>query len=74
MTLIDKYTLDRMKGREMRVSFDCPYCQGARIELKDAADLGPMGGVRCFKCKALILLDSLSLTVIREPAIRPTEG
>lgn len=73
MTLIDKYTLDRMRGRAIRISFDCPYCQGARIELKDAADLGP-DGVRCFKCKAVILLDGLSLTVIREPPIRAAEG
>jgi len=74
VTLIDKYTLDRMKGRAIRISFDCPYCQSARIELKDLGDLGPMEGVRCFKCKALILLDGLSLTVIREPAARASEG
>ncbi|HEV8595312.1 MAG TPA: hypothetical protein VGR51_07265 [Thermoplasmata archaeon] len=74
MTLIDKYPLDRMRGRGMRISFDCPYCQGARIELKDVADLAPMEGVRCFKCKALILLDSLSVTVIREPVPHATEG
>ena len=73
MTLIDKYTLDRMRGRGVRLSFDCPYCQGARLELKDLQGLGPLEGVRCFKCKALVVLDGLSLTVIREAA-PPAQG
>ncbi len=73
MTLIDKYTLDRMRGRGVRISFDCPYCQSARLELKDPRALDPLEGVRCFKCKALIVLDGLSLTVIRETA-PPAEG
>ena len=72
MTLIDKYTLDRLKGRGIRISFDCPYCQGARLELKEP-DVAAMEGIRCFKCKALILLDGLSLTVVRE-ASRRAEG
>ncbi|HYS72344.1 MAG TPA: hypothetical protein VEM95_07965 [Thermoplasmata archaeon] len=73
MTLIDKYTLDRMRGRDVRLSFDCPYCQGARLELKDLQGLDPLEGVRCFKCKALVVLDGLSLTVIREAA-PPAQG
>jgi len=74
VTLIDKYTLDRMRGRGVRLSFDCPYCQGARLEMKDAEGLDPLEGVRCFKCKALVVLDGLSLTVIREAAPRAAEG
>ena len=74
MTLVDKYTLDRMRGRGVRISFNCPYCQSARLELKDPEDLDPMEGVRCFKCKALVVLDGLSLTVIREAAPRAAEG
>ncbi len=74
LTQIDKYPLDRLRSRGIRLSFDCPYCQGARIELKDARDLNPMEGVRCFKCKALIVLDSLTLTVIREPPAPAAEG
>ena len=76
MTLIDKYTLDRMRGRGVRISFDCPYCQGARLELKDLGAVDPLDGVRCFKCKALVVLDGLSLTVIREAArpASPAEG
>ena len=73
MTLIDKYTLERMRGRGVRISFDCPYCQGARLELKDTKSLDALEGVRCFKCKALVVLDGLSLTVIREVA-PPAEG
>ena len=68
MTLIDRYPLDRLKGRGVRLSFNCPYCQGARLDVVDLEDLDPMHGVTCFKCKALIVLDSLSFTVIRERA------
>ena len=66
MTAIEKYTLDRLRSRGIRISFNCPYCQGAWLELKEPKDLEPMQGVTCFKCKAQILLDGLSLTVIRE--------
>lgn len=71
MTIVDKYTLDRLKGRSVRISLRCPYCQGARLELKNSERLETMEGVRCFKCKALIVLDGLSLTVIREAAHSP---
>ena len=71
MTLIDKYPLDRLRGKGLALSVNCPYCQGTRIEIKNEKDLDPFGGVRCFKCKALIVLDALSLTVIRE---RASEG
>ena len=74
MTLIDKYTLDRMRGRGVRISFNCPYCQGMRLEMNDPQDLDPMEGVQCVKCKALVVLDGLSLTVIREPVPRAAEG
>ena len=73
MTRIDKYTLDRLRDRGIRISFNCPYCQGARLELKDPGDLDPLQGVTCFKCKAQVLLDSLSLTVIRE-GLRVADG
>lgn len=66
MTRIDKYTLDRMRGKGIAISFRCPYCEGARLEMKNPSDLDPLEGIRCFKCKALIVLDSLSVTVIRE--------
>lgn len=66
MTRIDKYSLDRMKRKGVALSFRCPYCEGARLEMKTAQDLDPLEGIRCYKCKAQIVLDSLSLTVIRE--------
>lgn len=68
MTRIEKYPLDRLRGRGIRVAFNCPYCQGAWLELKNPEDLDPLHGVTCFKCKAQIVLDSLSLTVIRDAA------
>ena len=68
MTAIEKYTLDRLRSRGIRLGLNCPYCQGTWLELKEAKDLDPMHGVTCFKCKAQILLDGLSLTVIRERA------
>ena len=73
MTRIDKYTLDRLRDRDLRLAVDCPHCRGTRIELGDLANTAPLQGVTCFKCKALVVLDGLSLTVIRENA-RASEG
>jgi len=42
--------------------------------MNDPQDLDPMEGVQCVKCKALVVLDGLSLTVIREPVPRAAEG
>ncbi|MEK6851939.1 MAG: hypothetical protein AABY30_05315 [Candidatus Thermoplasmatota archaeon] len=72
MTRIDKYTLDRLRNRGLRLTFDCPHCQGTKLELRGPAGPG-LDGVTCFKCKAVVVLDGLSLTVIREVA-RPSEG
>ncbi|MBI4415565.1 MAG: hypothetical protein HY557_01105 [Euryarchaeota archaeon] len=74
MTRIEKYTLDRMKGRALSLSFECPHCRGARLEIRPKESADPWEGVRCFKCKALVVLDGLSLTVIREAAPRAAEG
>jgi len=66
VTWIDKYPLDRLRDRGIRLGFNCPYCQGAWLELKSPEDLDPLHGVTCYKCKAVVVLDSLSLTVIRD--------
>jgi len=68
VTRIDKYTLDRLRGRDVRLTVDCPQCRGTRMELGDLVNAAPLQGVTCLKCKALVVLDGLSLTVIRENA------
>ena len=68
MTRIDKYTLDRLRDRGLRLSVDCPQCRGTRLALAGSAGPDSLDGVTCVKCKALVILDSLSLTVIRENA------
>lgn len=73
MTQIDKYTLDRLRDRDLRLTVDCPHCRGTRIEIGDLVNAQPLHGVTCVKCKAVVMLDGLSLTVIRERA-RASEG
>jgi hypothetical protein len=60
-----------MRDRRVRLSFDCPHCRSGRIEMDDAEDVDYWKGVRCLKCQALIVLDSLSVVVIKE---RPSPG
>ena len=73
MGRIEKYPLERMKDKEIKLSFDCPHCVGSRIEMNNEEDISFWKGVECPKCKALILLDDLSVTVVSEGA-RTTRG
>lgn len=66
MKLIDKYPIERMKDKGVRLSFQCPYCKSWRIEMNQPEDLSFLKGVQCAKCKTLVLLDSLSVVVVRE--------
>ena len=66
MGSIDKYPIDRMADKAVRLSFQCPYCKSWRIEMNCPEDMSMWKGVKCVKCKALILLDSLSVVVVRE--------
>ncbi len=66
MKLIDKYPIDRMRDKAVKLSFQCPYCKSWRIEMNRPEDMSLWNGVKCVKCKALVLLDSLSVVVIRE--------
>ncbi|MFQ5883472.1 MAG: hypothetical protein ACE5IO_00055 [Thermoplasmata archaeon] len=66
MGRIDKFPLERMRDKEVELSFDCPQCRGTRIQMSDSDDMSFWKGVRCPKCKTLILLDSLSVTVVKE--------
>ena len=73
MGRIEKYPLERMKGRHIKLSFECPQCIGSRIEMNDWEDIGSWNGVKCPKCDSLILLDALSVTVVQEKAVPRTE-
>ena len=66
MKLVDKYPIERMKDKGVKLSFQCPYCKSYRIEMNRPEDLSFFKGVQCVKCKALVLLDSLSIVVVRE--------
>ncbi len=66
MGTIDKYSLDRLKGARIEISFDCPQCKKQRIDMIADGDLDFWDGVKCRKCGANIILDSFSLAVIKE--------
>jgi predicted Zn-ribbon and HTH transcriptional regulator len=70
---IDKYPLDRMRDKDIKLSFDCPYCLGHRIEMNGEQELDYWTGVRCPKCKTLVVLDSLSVVTVRE-ALKSASG
>ncbi len=64
--IVDKVSLDRLKDRDLQVSFLCPYCKSARIALDSSRSLDSWNGIDCPKCAAHILLDSLSVVVIKD--------
>ena len=73
---IDKYPLERMQDKSVKLSFRCPLCKGCRIEMSNEDDIDFFKGVKCPKCKSLILLDNLSVTVVKEgfrPETRTTK-
>jgi DNA-directed RNA polymerase subunit RPC12/RpoP len=63
---IDKYPLDRMRDKNIELSFACPYCLGSRIEMLGRSEQEYWEGVRCPKCGTLVVLDSLSVVTIRD--------
>ncbi len=64
--LVDKVTLDRLKDRELHVSFLCPYCRSVRITLDATRSTDQWNGVDCPKCGAHLLLDSVSVVMIKD--------
>ncbi len=71
--IVDKVSLDRLKDRQLQVSFLCPYCRSARISLDSSQSLDSWNGVDCPKCSAHLLLDSLSVVMIKDAVVaRPT--
>lgn len=71
--LVDKVTLDRLKDRELHVSFLCPYCKSIRIALDASRRTDHWNGIDCPKCGAHILLDSMSIVVIKD-AVTPSRA
>jgi len=65
-SIVDKVSLDRLKDRELLVSFLCPYCKSTRISLDASRSLDSWNGIDCPKCGAHILLDSVSVVVIKD--------
>lgn len=70
--ILDKVSLDRLGDKELRVSLLCPYCKSTRITLSADHKASGWDGIDCPKCGAHILLDSMSLVVIKDavPATR----
>ncbi len=69
--IVDKVSLDRLRDRELQMSFLCPYCKTARIVLDAAHSTGSLNGIDCPKCGVHILLDSVSIVVIRDSVVAP---
>lgn len=71
--ILDKVSLDRLQDKDLKVSLLCPYCKSVRIALAGGQSTGTWDGVDCPKCGAHILLDSMSVVVIKDaaPAARP---
>ena len=65
-SIVDKVSLDRLKDRELQVSFLCPYCKSTRISLDSSRSMDSLNGNDCSKCGAHILLDSVSVVVIKD--------
>ena len=63
---MNKVSLERLKDRELRVSFLCPYCNSARITREGSQTTDDWNGIECPKSHAQNLLDSISLVVIQE--------
>jgi len=64
--VVDKISLDRLMDRDLKVSLLCPYCKSTRITLTATQTMDSWNGIDCSKCEAHILLDSVSLVVIKE--------
>jgi len=69
--ILDKISLDRLRDKELKVSLLCPYCKSARIAFAEGGSPGTWEGIDCPKCGAHILLDSLSLVVVKDARAAP---
>lgn len=69
--ILDKVNLDRLGDKELRVTLLCPYCKSTRITLDPSRSTQGMQGIDCPKCGAHVMLDSLSLVVIKDAVAAP---
>jgi len=63
---ISKYSIERLRERNVELRFDCPYCGSARIGIKYRNKTDFWDGITCPKCKSRVILDNLSLTVVQD--------
>jgi len=64
--ILDKVSLDRLGDKELKISLLCPYCKSTRISLDSTRSTKDWHGIDCPKCGAHIMLDSMSLVVIKD--------
>lgn len=58
---ITKYDLNKMRTSDLELSFNCPYCRKQRLSMRDNKEYE----IECPKCRCMIILDGLSLAVIK---------
>jgi hypothetical protein len=68
---LDKVSLDRLGDKDLRVNLLCPYCKSTRITLAAQHSTGTLDPIVCPKCGAQVMLDSLSLVVMKDAAASP---
>lgn len=64
--IIDKVSLDRLLDKELKITLLCPYCRSTRITLAPEHSTETHESIDCPKCGAHIMLDSLSVVVIKD--------
>jgi hypothetical protein len=68
---LDKVSLDRLGDKDLKVTLLCPHCRSTRITLAAEHSTGTFKPIGCPKCGAEVMLDSLSLVVMKEAPARP---
>ncbi len=66
MGIVGKYDLDSLKEPHVQIGFKCPYCKSTRVNMNGKKDVDFWGGVQCPKCGSKVIVDALSVTVIRD--------
>ncbi|OGS48383.1 MAG: hypothetical protein A3K68_00490 [Euryarchaeota archaeon RBG_16_68_13] len=69
--ILDKIGLDRLRDKGLRITLLCPYCKSTRLSLDGSKTTEGMEGIDCPKCGAHVMLDSMSIVVIKEAAAAP---
>ena len=66
MGIVDKYDLDRLGNSEVEVALNCPCCKKSRLTMSSKKHIDFWEGIECPNCQSKIVLDSFSVTVIRD--------